>query len=203
MRCSFSATREGGPGIQRVRRGPEGSGGVRGVRGVREVRGVGGVRRGPEGPERSERSGRVLGGPTGPGVGNGSQGHSEVTEGSEGPECAKGSRTVTSRKKALDGGSKGEREGQGSRGAELRQTDPRPDPSGPLGPLTLRTRWRGSGYERAQRIQPRLTPKPRVQGCARGSNRVRLGVRGAAGPCSHPPGERGRTPVLGYYGIVP
>ena len=161
---------QGSRGSGGVRRGPEGS---EGSEGSERSEGVGGVRRGPEGPERSERSGRVLGGPTGPEAGNGSQGHSEVTEGSEGPKCAKGSRTVTSRKKALDGGSKGEREGQGSRGAELRQTDPRPDPSGPLGPLTLRTRWRGSeGFRVREGTEDPAAPDPYAQGAG-----VRQGVK--------------------------
>ena len=70
-------------------------------------------------------------------------------------------RTVTSPNSAGWTGSKREGEGQRSRGVDPRQTDPHPYPSGPL---TLWTRPRGSGYERAQRVQPCLTPKPRVRG---------------------------------------
>ena len=95
-------------------------------------------------------------------------------------------------------GPKERERGRGPEGPSFAKRTPLPDPSGPLGPLTLRTRWRGSGYERAQRIQPRLTPTPRVQGCARGANRVRSRVRGVVGPCPHPPGVRGRTLPFGY-----
>ena len=95
-------------------------------------------------------------------------------------------------------GPKERERGRGPEGPSFAKRTPLPDPSGPLGPLTLRTRWRGSGYERAQRIQPRLTPTPRVQGCARGANRVRSRVRGVVGPCPHPPGVRGRTLLFGY-----